>query len=293
MRRTRSSSRRVAESCRRPCDSGRGSTPSRRSSRASRRDARARDHHLRGQERVRPRPRHGARPARGGRGRGGIPTWLGAHAVPPEHPDADAYVDWLIAEVLPDAARIAGRRGRLRRAGSVRRRAGAPLPPRVSRAPGSRSGSTATSSEIGAVPLAVELGARSVDHLEATGPAGIAALAASDVVGVLLPVARSTSAGRCRRPRARRRRRRSRARHRLQPGERLLREPAGGLHARLHAARAHARGGARGLHRQRRARARLADRGRVAPGFARTSSFSTPPTGGISHTTSPATSCIR
>ena len=34
---------------------------------------------------------------------------------------------------------------------------------------------------------AVELGARSVDHLEATGPTGVAALAASDVTGVLLP----------------------------------------------------------------------------------------------------------
>ena len=41
--------------------------------------------------------------------------------------------------------------------------------------------------EAGAIPLAVELGARSVDHLEATGPEGIAALAASDVTGVLLP----------------------------------------------------------------------------------------------------------
>ena len=35
--------------------------------------------------------------------------------------------------------------------------------------------------ESGAIPLAIELGARSVDHLEATGPAGVAALAASDV----------------------------------------------------------------------------------------------------------------
>jgi len=33
----------------------------------------------------------------------------------------------------------------------------------------------------------VELGARSVDHLEATGADGIRVLAASDVVGVLLP----------------------------------------------------------------------------------------------------------
>ena len=41
--------------------------------------------------------------------------------------------------------------------------------------------------EAGAIPLAIELGARSVDHLEATGPDGIAALAASDVTGVLLP----------------------------------------------------------------------------------------------------------
>ncbi len=43
--------------------------------------------------------------------------------------------------------------------------------------------------ESGAIPLAIELGARSVDHLEATGPAGVRRLAASDVAGVLLPVA--------------------------------------------------------------------------------------------------------
>ena len=35
--------------------------------------------------------------------------------------------------------------------------------------------------ESGAIGLAIELGARSVDHLEATGPAGVAQLAASDV----------------------------------------------------------------------------------------------------------------
>ncbi|HEY6053488.1 MAG TPA: amidohydrolase family protein, partial [Gaiellaceae bacterium] len=39
----------------------------------------------------------------------------------------------------------------------------------------------------GAIPLAVELGARSVDHLEATGTDGVRQLAASEVVGVLLP----------------------------------------------------------------------------------------------------------
>src|SRR5207253_2377062 len=41
--------------------------------------------------------------------------------------------------------------------------------------------------ESGAIPLAIELGARSVDHLEATREDGVRALAASDVVGVLLP----------------------------------------------------------------------------------------------------------
>ncbi len=120
---------------------------------------------------------------------GGVPTWLGAHAVPPEQPDADAYVDWAIREVLPDAARIAVaadvfvERGtfdvdQARRYLEACRGAGLAL-----RLHGDQL------SEFGAVPLAIELGARSVDHLESTGPAGVAALAASDVVGVLLPVA--------------------------------------------------------------------------------------------------------
>src|SRR5207245_222268 len=38
---------------------------------------------------------------------GGVPTWLGAHAVPPEFPDADAYLDFALTEVLPEAARLA------------------------------------------------------------------------------------------------------------------------------------------------------------------------------------------
>ena len=119
----------------------------------------------------------------------GVPTWLGAHAVPPEHPDADAYVDWAIAEVLPDASRIAiaadvfVERGAFgvdaaRRYLHACRHAGLAL-----RLHGDQL------SEIGAVPLAVELQARSVDHLEETGPEGVAALAASDVTAVLLPVA--------------------------------------------------------------------------------------------------------
>jgi imidazolonepropionase len=120
---------------------------------------------------------------------GGVPTWLGAHAIPPEHPDADAYVDWAIAEVLPAAAALATaadvfvERGAFDVEAAARylracRGAGLEL-----RLHGDQL------SEIGAVPLAIELGARSVDHLEATGPEGAAALARSDVAAVLLPVA--------------------------------------------------------------------------------------------------------
>jgi imidazolonepropionase len=118
---------------------------------------------------------------------GGVPTWLGAHAVPPEFPDADAYLDFALAEVLPEAAQLAEaadvflERGafdavQARRYLEACSDAGLAL-----RLHGDQF------TEAGAIPLAVELGARSVDHLEATGEEGIRTLAASDVVGVLLP----------------------------------------------------------------------------------------------------------
>jgi imidazolonepropionase len=118
---------------------------------------------------------------------GGIPTWLGAHAVPPEFDDADAYLDFALAEVLPEAATIAEaadvflERGafdatQARRYLTACRDAGLAL-----RLHGDQF------TEQGAIPLAIELGARSVDHLEATGDAGIRALAASDVAAVVLP----------------------------------------------------------------------------------------------------------
>jgi imidazolonepropionase len=120
---------------------------------------------------------------------GGIPTWLGAHAVPPEHADADAYLDFALREVLPDAARIA-------EAADVFLERGAFTAEQAQRyLEACRGAGLALRlhgdqfSEQGAIPLAIELGARSVDHLEATGDEGIRQLAASDVVGVLLPVA--------------------------------------------------------------------------------------------------------
>jgi imidazolonepropionase len=121
------------------------------------------------------------------RSAGGIATWLGAHAVPPEFADADAYLDFALAEVLPEAARLAAAADvfleegafdvdQARRYLTACRGAGLAL-----RLHGDQF------TEQGAIPLAIELGACSVDHLEATGEVSIRMLAASDVVGVLLP----------------------------------------------------------------------------------------------------------
>lgn len=120
---------------------------------------------------------------------GGVPTFLGAHTVPPEFADAGAaaYVDFLLDDVLPEAARLAEagdvflERGAFgvddaRRYLQACRAAGLAL-----RLHGDQF------TEAGAVPLAIELRARSIDHLESTGARGVAALAESDVVGVLLP----------------------------------------------------------------------------------------------------------
>jgi imidazolonepropionase len=120
---------------------------------------------------------------------GGIPTWLGAHAVPPEFADADAYLDFALPEVLPEAAQLAVagdvflERGAFDAAQARRyllacRDAGLALRLHADQF-----------TEAGGVPLAIELAARSVDHLEATGPDGVRALGGSDVAAVLLPVA--------------------------------------------------------------------------------------------------------
>jgi imidazolonepropionase len=118
---------------------------------------------------------------------GGIPTWLGAHAVPPEFPDADAYLDFALAEVLSDAADVAEaadvflERGAFDAAQARRYLEACADVGLALRLHGDQF------TESGAIPLAIELGARSVDHLEATGADGVRALAASAVTGVLLP----------------------------------------------------------------------------------------------------------
>jgi imidazolonepropionase len=107
--------------------------------------------------------------------------------VPPEQSNADDYLDWAIAEVLPAAAELADaadvflERGAFDAAQARRYLEACSAAGLALRLHGDQF------TESGAVPLAIELGARSIDHLEATGPAGVAALARSDVVGVLLP----------------------------------------------------------------------------------------------------------
>jgi len=118
---------------------------------------------------------------------GGVPTWLGAHAVPPEYRDADDYLDFALAEVLPAAAELAEaadvflERGAFDADQARRYLTACGAADLVLRLHGDQF------TESGAVPLAIELGARSIDHLEATGDAGVRALAASDVTAVLLP----------------------------------------------------------------------------------------------------------
>ncbi|HEX5469988.1 MAG TPA: imidazolonepropionase [Gaiellaceae bacterium] len=120
---------------------------------------------------------------------GGVPTWLGAHAIPPEFPDADAYLDFALAEVLPEAAQIA-------EAADVFVERGAFDVPQARRyleacrSAGLRIRLHADQfTEAGGLPLAIELEAASVDHLEATGEKAARSLARSSVAAVLLPVA--------------------------------------------------------------------------------------------------------
>jgi len=119
-----------------------------------------------------------------------IPTFLGAHAVPPEYQGrTDEYVDLVVEEMLPavrdrkspifcDVFCEAGvfDRDQSRRV----LEAGLSL--------GLRPKIHADEFEtLGGVALAVELGAVSADHLDVTPPAEVELLAASPTVGVVLP----------------------------------------------------------------------------------------------------------
>ena len=115
-------------------------------------------------------------------------TYLAAHALPPEFPDADAYVaalcSWLPAlvdEGLVDAVdafceHIAFSPAQVGRVFDAARRLGLPVKLHAEQL-----------SDLGGASLAAARGALSCDHLEYLGTEGVQALAASGTVAVLLP----------------------------------------------------------------------------------------------------------
>ena len=128
-----------------------------------------------------------------------VPTFLGAHAIPPEFKGrGEAYVDLVIEEMLPRAAAwygqswFAGQRipffndvfceanafdlGQARRILEAGQRLG--LRPKIH---------AGEFSALGGVSLAVELGAASADHLDVMTAEEVEKLAGSETVGVLLP----------------------------------------------------------------------------------------------------------
>lgn len=129
-----------------------------------------------------------------------VPTFLGAHAVPPEYQgQTGGYVDLVVEQMIPRAAEWY--------AGSHFAQDGVPFfcdvfceagvfdleqSRRVLEA-GLRYGMRPKIhadefKNLGGVSLAVELGAVSADHLDVTPPEEVAWLAQSDTVGVALPV---------------------------------------------------------------------------------------------------------
>ena len=119
-----------------------------------------------------------------------VPTFLGAHEVPPEfRDDPDRYLGTVIEEMLPSVAEQGVARfcdvfcepgvftiDQSRRVLEAARDHGLGLKLHADELEGS-----------GGAELAAELGAVSADHLAAISDAGVAAMAQSDTVAVLLP----------------------------------------------------------------------------------------------------------
>ena len=209
---------------------------------------------------------------------------------------ASAYVDFLVDEVLPDAARSPRPRTSSSSAGAFgveeARRYLDGLRGARSRAPPARRPVHGVRRDPARDRARRALGRPSREHRPARdrrarrerrrrrAPAGERALPRPpDATGA----------------RARRRGRGDRARDRLQPRQRVLREPAARLLARVHAAPSVPGGGARGLHRERRPRALARPTGRAGsrPDTTPTSSSSRRRTGVISRTTWAARSSTR
>ena len=118
-----------------------------------------------------------------------IPTFLGAHAVPPEAASPAAYAELVAEEMIPAVADaglaefvdVFADRGFFDLAATER----------IARAAADAGlGLRLHADQLaltGAAELGVRLGAASVDHLEQLDEAGVATLAASDTVATLLP----------------------------------------------------------------------------------------------------------
>jgi imidazolonepropionase len=117
-----------------------------------------------------------------------VPTYLGAHAVSPDQ-EADAYVQWICEEAIPEVARQ-----RLARFCDVFCEKGVFTPEqseRILRA-GLRHGLGAKLhadelADTGGAALAARVGATSADHLHCANEAGLAAMAKVGVIATLLP----------------------------------------------------------------------------------------------------------
>ncbi len=121
------------------------------------------------------------------RAAGGSPTWLGAHAVPPEFADADAYLDFALAEVLPRGGAARRRGGRVPRTRRVRRGPGAALPRSLRRRRARAAPARRPVHGVGCDPAGSRAGRSLGRPPRGHRGGGVAALAASGVVGVLLP----------------------------------------------------------------------------------------------------------
>jgi imidazolonepropionase len=119
-----------------------------------------------------------------------VPTYLGAHIPPPEYRGkADAYIEWMAAEMLPQI-----RRSKLARFVDTYCDEGAFTLAQsrryLERARGLGFGLKIHAEQFartGAARLAVELEAVSADHLEQAGEEDIRALAQSNTIATLLP----------------------------------------------------------------------------------------------------------
>jgi imidazolonepropionase len=116
-------------------------------------------------------------------------TFLGAHALPPEFPDSDRYIDYLCSDMLPAVAEagladavdvfcegIGFSTAQCEKVFTAAGQYGLPV-----------KGHVEQLSNLGGAVLACRYNALSVDHIEYLDPADVAALAQSATVAVLLP----------------------------------------------------------------------------------------------------------